>query len=456
MQGFSSISRHRQRGVVALAIALLIVVVTTVVTVGVAKIGVGEQRNMANELRNQEAAAAAEAGLERGVMYIRQNRRLVRATVAGGWMDPTDEKWVVCAGTDTSTPCGDGSANTFDDNWTAYENVPNLFPSGDPLAGRVTVHYVARAASAGANAPGRTVYYVVADATSADGSARVLARKALSFAPLIARRPDAPLIAAGTIGANGTISVIANPNGGGTGVPLSAWSGNDVSLAGSMQTCYIAEYLSTDADYTTATDSAGSSITMCPDCVCPNTATLRISSSGDEDIDILDIDNDAEGVNPDSTNFPNDVFEYVFGTPWSNYETIKEEAEIITDCNTLGPTSSGLYWVSVDCNIASNTTVGSLDAPVLLVVENSDFRMNNNNQFFGLIFSFANPPDTGTVSVSLTGGPTLYGSMISNQDIDIGNGNFKARYDATTLNNLANGANSIPLISSVPGSWRDF
>jgi len=86
------------------------------------------------------------------------------------------------------------------------------------------------------------------------------------------------------------------------------------------------------------------------------------------------------------------------------------------------------------------------------VVEDTQFRMNNNGAFFGLIFAFTR---TATATVSIQGGPTLYGSLISNQNIDLGNGNYNARYDATVLENLAKSLDNGGMYA-VPGSWTDY
>ncbi len=456
----NTMRRHRrigtpQKGVVALAIALLIVVVTTVVTVGVSQIGVGEQKNMANEMRNQEASAAADAGIARGIMYLSKNASQIRQSAGSGWMNvASTPHWTACTNGSTALPCGDGTANQFDSNWTAYSNVPNLFSVSDPLNGRVTVYFVARNGTAGSSLPGRTVFYILARGTSIDGSGTVLAKQAYSFAPFLARTPDAPLIAAGTIATTGALNVVANPNGGGSGVPLSSWSNGNTNLAGSMQTCHIEEFLSTDSTYSYQSDADGNTVTLCPACACPNNASLQLSSSGVEGIDILDVDSNA-GVNPDSTSFPADVFQYVFGIPESDYQKVKDKAKLISDCSTLGPTSSGLYWHPTgtgNCQMPANINIGSVAAPVLLVVEDTEFRMNNNGAFFGLIFAFSR---TATATVSIQGGPTLYGSLISNQNINLGNGNYNARYDAIVLENLAKSLDNGGMYA-VPGSWTDY
>lgn len=446
-------SPRHSRGVAALTTSLALVVIATLITLGAAKVASNDQRSSANEVRAQEAAALGDSGLGRGLVYLRQNLRQIRSTAAGGWMNSGAVKWAVCSSSTTTPPCGDGSANVFDNTWTAYANVPNTQISSETYQGSYATHFVARAATAGAATPSSGVFNVVSEGQSADGQGKALIRQSLVFAPVLAHRPDAPLIAAGSIGLSGTISIVANPNGGGTGVPLSAWSKLDITETGSMQTCQISEYLSTNSTTTTQTDSVGNTLTLCPACECPNAADQQLTYRNVEGIDVLDVDGN-NGANPDSPYFPPDLFEYTFGVSESSWQTVESQAQIITDCSTLNAASSGLIWVNGDCSIPSNSIVGSFDSPVILVIANGNFQMNANGQFMGVLFAFAH--DGGTVDVKLNGGPTMYGSMISNRNIDTGNGSYTARYDKAVLDNLANGLGPASRIAPIPGSWRNY
>lgn len=473
-QQVRNLLRREQSGVAALGVALTIVVVATVVTVGLAQVGANDQKGMANEFRAKQAASIAELGMERGILYLRRNRAQVTSTAAGGWMNSGAVKWTSCAGTETALPCGDGKINRFGNRFTVYSSVDAtatttdgnvLGVSGETLGGNFTVHFVAPRANTTDATPGDGVFYVISDGRSADGSGEAIIRKGIVFYPATAHRPDAPLIAAGFMNIGGTLSVVANPNGGGDGVPLSAWAKGDVDIAGAtMQTCHIDAYLSTDSTYSYQTDPiSGKTITLCPACECPNDTDLQISRDDHEDIDILDDENDIgvqdtattpDNVNPDSTYFPDDLFAYVFGIPAEEYMTVKNDAAIITNCNQLGPNSAGVIWITGECDIPSNTIAGSFANPVLLVIEDGDFKMNANSTFMGIIFIFQR---TVAADVQINGGPTLIGSLISNEDIDLGTGNYTARYDTDVLNNLARGgAHSGALVAEVPGTWTNY
>lgn len=436
-----------------LGTAVALVVIAVIITLAAATIAAGEQKSSANLVRTQQASAAADSGMERGLIYLRQNLRQVKSTAAGGWMNTSAVKWSACTGSTVTVPCGDGSQNLYDNRWTAYSTVPNLKATAETLPDGFVSHFLAQSASPGANTPVAGIFQAVSAGTTEDGKGKALIRQNVLFQPFLAHRPDAPLIASGTIGLSGTITIVTNPNGGGMGVPLSVWSKENITETGSMQTCHIYEYLSTNSTTTTQTNDSGDTLTLCPACICPNTADQTLSRTNVEGIDVLDVDSNV-GANPDSPYFPPDLFEYTFGVPEAQWQSIKDQAQLVTDCSTLSAASSGLIWVEGNCSIPSNSIVGTFAAPVILVVSNGNFTMNANGQFLGVLFAFAH--DGGAVDVKLTGGPTLYGSMISNRNIDTGNGTFTARYDKAVLDNLANGFSAASRMALVPGSWRDY
>lgn len=454
----------RQRGVAALAITLIVLALAALITIGATRVGVGEQRSATSEVRSRIATALADMAVERGVAFLKQNIRLIRSTASGGWLVSGSERWAGCGATEVAVPCGDGTT-ALGTGWTAYRNVAlsNIAGSGETIAGgTVALHYLARAVSPGSATPAAGAFQVIGVGTTDDAGATAVVRQSVLFYPLITHRPDAPLIAAGTIGLSGTISVVANPNGGGPGVPLSAWSGADLSQSGTVQTCHLAEFLSTSSTQSVRTDADGKTLSVCPSCECPNetnapdsfqneTISRRAQGTTVEGIDILDDDGDV-GQNPDTTNFPTDVFRYVFGVPETQWQTIRDQAQLVSGCDGLDSSSAGLIWVTGSCHIS--TEVGSFGAPVLLVIDNAEFRMNAGGALFGVAFAFAH--DGGSVDARLNGGPTLYGSVISNRDIDLGNGNYTARYSREVLDNLVSGLGPASSLAMVPGSWRDY
>jgi hypothetical protein len=69
-----------------------------------------------------------------------------------------------------------------------------------------------------------------------------------------------------------------------------------------------------------------------------------------------------------------------------------------------GLVGSALVWIEGDCDIPSNTVIGSRDKPIILVVEaNHDQREHGR---WGLIVGLR-------ISMRLNGGPVIHGSIVS-------------------------------------------
>lgn len=449
-----------QRGVGTLPISLILLVLMTLITVYAARVGMLETRTASNKVRAEEAFQAAENGVEQGIMYIGQNRGLIDSTATNGWMNSASTiKWVSCTASTTALPCGDGTTNVYGATWLYISNVGSQ--TLQPSQGSYALHLLTPCRDNDSNgtcdnSPARPYnappITVMAEGQSADQTGRAVLRQAAFFYAFGGGNGAAPvpMMAPGSIGNGGTFHVVANPDAAGRGVPLSGWSNTNITLSGSATTCHLEEFLATDSTHTTQTDEDGNIITMCAGCICPNTGPGVLSASGTENYDILDVDGNV-GVNPDSTYFPADMFEYVFGVPTAQYAIIKGQATILADCSTLTTASSGLYWITGNCNPPGN--IGSYAHPVLLVVEGTS-KINSNNYMFGVLFAFSTNP-AATLSVDLNGTPTLYGAILSNANVSLSNGNYKMRFDARVMVNLADDASGRGL-GKVAGSWADF
>lgn len=238
---------------------------------------------------------------------------------------------------------------------------------------------------------------------------------------VLAGTPAAPLTVAGGMAVGGSFTVVANPNGGGLGVPLSIWTSGYVDLNnGSGQTC-------NQGDYTVS----------CGD---------KISQAGSKQSDIKDSD----------PAFPSDLVSYLFNenndtAGWSNIES--KANQIVNDCNGLGPTTTGLVIVKGDCNPGNN--IGTQAAPVVLIIKDGSLTINGNRQLNGLVFAYSSNPATATTDIKLTGGAIVNGALVANYKLGQSNGTYDAKYDEAALSNIKTGA-AFQSLKLVPGSWRDW
>jgi len=479
----------RQRGAAVLPITLILLLLITMITIYAARVGILETRTSANKVRYDQAFSAAEFGVQQGLMFVQANANLINDNGANGWINgvnsATDIEWATCTG--TALPCGNGSSIVYGNTWL-FAAIPAAYlqaPAADATEGvapSYTLFALTPCRDSDSNGTCDTPVRpydlapitLLAQGVSPDGTGNVIVKEAMfffKFGPGTGAAP-VPLMAPGTIGTSGNFSVVTNPDGGGNGVPLSAWSDSDITVSSSAATCQLGSpivagaggtgFLGTDSTYEYQTDDNNTSattddsvVTMCRQCVCktssPTPSDLVLTGNGvAENYDILDVDGNV-GVNPDSTFFPTDMFEYVFGVPTAQYTVIKSSATLLADCSTLGTASRGLYWITGDCNPPGD--IGSYKHPVLLVVE-GETKVNSNNYLFGMIFAFTVDP-TATLEVDLNGTPTIYGAILSNGNVTLSNGNYKLRFDTKVLTNIQKDAGSSGY-GRVVGSWADY
>lgn len=441
----------RQQGV-SLVVTLVLVVLLSLLVLYGAGVLVLDTRSAANDYRAREALTAGESGLDQGFSLLSINRSRISAAgfdINGdGSVSGAEPVWATCSSSASTPPC---VAIRSDDraNWNFL--TVNSALTNAPAQGSFTLFLMTP--SSGEST--RLLYTIVASGASADGTSSAIVKQAAYFYPLIFGTPAAPMMTYGEIGGSGNYNVVTNPDGAADGKALTTWSRGAVTLSGSSATCHVGEetisgatatgFLSTDSTYLYQTDSNGNSITMCAQCTCPTQKDLgRLSIAGDYGDDIVQND----------PSFPPDVFKYLFGVDYTNYQQVRDNATVVSDCSGLNTASSGLIWVEgSSCSITGS--VGSFDKPVLLVVQDDSISVTGGGYIFGIVFAFASGGYSSTATdVHLAGGTTLYGAVMSNTRIDMGNGTYKMRFDKNVLANIQNDP-SARALSRVPGSWSD-
>lgn len=366
---------HAQRGAIVLTAVILLLTLATLVTLYTGRVKSFESQITLNSQNRALAFNAAEAGLMRALGVLSENPRwdgvaftealpgLGSFTVAGAWQVITRQSTVM--------------------------RLVTLQSSG----------------------------------TSPDGLSTVAVQEQALLYSVIANPPDVPLIVAGGLNVGGNFEVVANPNGGGEGAPLSIWTDLDVDMTnGSGTTCGLQEF------------SDG------------NCSSSPYSEKGFQDLDILDNDPD----------FPDDLLEYIFNVPEAEWASLRSDAEeILNSCATLGPASFGLVWVDGTCQLNAGTVVGSAADPVVLIVTDGDLTMNGGATINGMVFSFRKPTTVADFEINMIGGARVNGVVASNHQVGHANGTYNSVYDADVLNQLQQ-HDAFQRVARVPGSWRDF
>lgn len=423
-------SFRKNKGVVTLLTTVVVLVMMTLMVVFATKVGMFDQRMSGNEARYKEAFATAEAGLDLAIQRFENQFR------AAGTVDLN--------GTGTGTTIATIIANSAISDGTGTTGA---------AASANTASFGVTIVDSGMALVGFPIYNFTSTGVGADGTGRAIITRQISMRKALGgESPDVPVVVAGSVGTGGDFNIVANPNGAGPGVPVSIWtdpgSGTEgnVSLSGSSATCH-EEYFDGNN----------------PQCSNPS-GTSELLSQGDGTTATSYTTNFPD-VLPNDPNFPDDLFQYLFGVTKSNWLVVKNLAaskgQLVSNCTGLNANSGQEYiiwWVTGDCEMGSNQIIGSTDKPVIMVVDDHEFDMGGGNaRLYGILYVFDNPDNVATPSTDFHGGPAIYGALVSDVGGAAMNGSYSIVYDSELIGNLTGDGNTSSYdLAYIPGSWRDF
>ena len=491
-----------QRGVITTFTGVLILVLLTLMMFFAVRVGVFEQRVSSNEMRQKQAFHAAESGIQHAKEYFKQNAVILASPITDmlsngtdGWLAAGNERWLPCSGVDYAAvgnewhPCNaepnvalranlyywscDSSATLNDGPPCDGSNPVNVPVATGSLVGATeTVEVRALLCllniDADANPPVQGCSTNTTDDTASDyvdgsrymvtilargqaecesgvcGAEAILREQVSNFGGAAGgQAPAVPLTAKNTFPASGSAEIVANPNGGGVGVPISLWmnqntqcppDGNLELSGGSWGSCEAHEWYETE---------------RIPDNVeCPGSCSCAVQES------LSTTHGDAPVIGIDfvlDENFPCDLFQFYFGTPRSNYESVKGFAKVLSDCDSLGPGSSGIYWISGPaCDVQSNKVIGSARAPVLLISAAGVTSLQGGATIFGVLY--VSDVENSAAYFESRGNNIAYGQVILDAAFGSYNGTFQVIYNENLITRVSGTGG----LGNVPGGWADF
>ncbi|MFP4155093.1 MAG: PilX N-terminal domain-containing pilus assembly protein [Halothiobacillaceae bacterium] len=409
------LDRRQERGQVTLLVALVLLVAITIVVLFTARSAIVEQRVSANETRAKQAMAAAEAGLDRAHVYMREDG-----------LDQDDDGTLDVLATQT---LGNGATNRvlFCDG-----SDPEFNPaSGGHCARNATGTMTCNAAS-----PRARHATIVACGWSDDSAARHQVTQVVRSSPSMANPPSNPLTARGTVNVAGNMTVVNYYNN------LTIWTGQTLDYNNATAKTFIRDP-NLPAPETPDLDD--------PDALAGYPAVPEdinfANCSNTGDYYICGTHKDARGpdvIESDTTlrNLSNEqLFESYFGLPPDDYRDQVVTSEVTHQELTDGDSRDGeIIWLDEGGSI--NRELGTRLDPVILIVD-GDVEFGGNAVIHGIVYVRGDLGGSGT--------PRIYGSIIVEGEAD-GTGNVTVLYDPVA----AGGAASIGELSGVPGSWRDW
>jgi hypothetical protein len=131
---------------------------------------------------------------------------------------------------------------------------------------------------------------------------------------------------------------------------------------------------------------------------------------------------------------------------------------------------SGLIWCQSNCDVGSNTQLGTPANPVVLVIDGS---ARIQGRVFGLVYMRSKAgtatltPSTGYVMTStevsnggnavldMNAGATVYGAVVVQGQVDKANGTAAIIFDASVLDAIGNNPTN-NRYATLPGAWNDI
>lgn len=463
-----------QRGMATLVFSLVILFTLTLTTFFGARVGLLNEKMSSNDYRGKEAMMTAEAGMDIATQNISDNIQVICGA---------DE---TCANGESYTLTGktSGSASIV----TSYRVYAEVRQEDPIIIELIATGCVGTSQCSTAD----TTDVELTNVTGMEASA-VLSQKMTRFVT-DGDAGSAPMVAASSISSAGQWSIVGNPNGAtgntcttldGTEVKcngmVSIWSDQTIDpMSGSSATCAMDDFLMSKGhtddvyypghDNCTTQECLENEVVLCstalygsgsaPDCYCWNGPSGK-GSVGPYAVadDLLGYDIVAPPVvDTPVTNFPTDLFAYTFqGIPKTDWASVKEMANdrgtLITNCASLNASSSGLWWYAGSGKCDLPNVVGTVNGPIMLVVDGQETNSSGNTEGFGLIYVFDHTGGNGG-SFKSTGG-YWYGGVVVDSTVGVSAGAFHLIYSKGIFSNLV----KIPVAETtavVPGSRRDW
>lgn len=400
---------QRERGISTLTVTLIIVLLTGLAMIYASRNAINEQRLAANEQRDRQAAAAAQAGLDIALAYME-----------GGGIDRNNDN-VVDAVPAASVTVGSSRAVFCAQN----ANLDNLVCPATPAT---------LSCGVGFTPPSSEFTRVVAFACgwSDDNAAVHKMTQLFAAGQSLGGGLQTPLISKGTTNLlTGGGSVLNHDN------DLTVWTGDSILGQSNTGKTFISDKTGTPpADLRNEANSPA----------CNNPPTGYTCSTQGDNIGHDTITGDTRLSSLDTDGF----FATFFGKPMAEYKSSVSTSNVFDGSNLnqsqlTSVASSGNAVIWVDGNLDGNTLpnpVGSQEKPVILIV-NGNMTLSSNTVINGIVFIAGNISGNGT--------PKVFGSMIVNGTSAF-NGNLLIVYDGV----VAKKAETIGKVSKVPGSWRDW
>ena len=416
-----------QRGIITTFTGVLILLLLTLMMFFALRVGVFDQRNSSNELRQKLAFHVAESAISHAKEYFRANSLLAASNETGimgsnGWLSTATGalRWQKCSAAGLNLANGSGSHPCFGEpiparrqdlyyySFNGSTNVPvdsnsllndnTETVSVQALLCLLDIDFDAttpvKGCSTNTTDPTATGYvdgshYMItllargqADCIGTNCEAEALVREQVSNFGGAAggQAPSVPLTTKSVFPPSGSAEIVPNPNSGGIGVPVSVWmNGNPTCRSdgtvidpssGSWATCEAQEWYGVD--------------TMPADYTCPtsNCSCSRTSRSATPMADRMYWVSTWWTIRP----FPATCSNSISACPKRVMKSSRDTPRCSVTARPWGQIPLASTGSAAECRINSNTHVGSPKAPVLLISAATSTELRGGANIYGIVY----------------------------------------------------------------------
>ncbi len=125
----------------------------------------------------------------------------------------------------------------------------------------------------------------------------------------------------------------------------------------------------------------------------------------------------------------------------------------VDHCRDLATDVARVVWVTGDCHLNVDQSVGERDRPVLLFIENGDLRLSPSSSITGMVILLQRDSAL-PIAITIAPSARVVGSMINTAPLSH-TVQLYLTADPTVLETLQ-GSAALAMIALIPGSWRDF
>ncbi|AXR07219.1 hypothetical protein [Salinimonas sediminis] len=159
------------------------------------------------------------------------------------------------------------------------------------------------------------------------------------------------------------------------------------------------------------------------------------------------------GIYANATDYPKAVLAALFYPAMSGLTQLQQASTLHRNCHGLNAHSAGIYYIQGDCTLRAGQVVGTVEAPIVLLVAGETLVLEENSLINGLVIGVHAEAER---ALTITSASTAWldGALVLTRPL-APTSSVRLRYHPAMLLSLQR-SQSMQRSQPVAGSWRDF